>query len=62
MVGQRIASGQLDDAPLTLRDLDAVREEFARVLTSQFHSRVEYPGPPSEARVFRSSTEVLSRG
>ncbi|HEU4761991.1 MAG TPA: HDIG domain-containing protein [Gemmatimonadales bacterium] len=62
MVGQRIASGQLDDAPLTLRDLDAVREEFARVLTSQFHSRVEYPGPPSETRVFRSSTEVLSRG
>jgi putative nucleotidyltransferase with HDIG domain len=62
MVGQRIASGQLDDAPLTLRDLDAVREEFARVLTSQFHSRVEYPGPPNETRVFRSSTEVLSRG
>ena len=62
MVGQRIASGQLDDAPLTLRDLDAVREEFARVLTSQFHSRVEYPGPPGETRVFRSSAEVLTRG
>lgn len=61
MVGQRIASGQLDDAPLTLRDLDAVREEFVRVLTSQFHSRIEYPGLPPEARVFRSSTEVLSR-
>jgi putative nucleotidyltransferase with HDIG domain len=62
MVGQRIASGQLDDAPLTLRDLDAVREEFARVLTSQYHTRVEYPGPPAAARVFRSSSEVASRG
>jgi putative nucleotidyltransferase with HDIG domain len=61
MIGQRIASGQLDEAPLTLRDLDAVRDEFARVLTSQFHTRIEYPGVPAESRVFRSSSEVLSR-
>jgi membrane-associated HD superfamily phosphohydrolase len=60
MIGQRIASGQLDEAPLTLRDLDAVRDEFARVLTSQFHTRIEYPGVPAESRVFRSSSEVLS--
>ena len=62
MVGQRVASGQLDDAPLTLRDLDRVREEFARVLTSQFHTRIEYPGPAPTSRVFRSSTEVASGG
>ena len=57
MIGQRVASGQLDDAPLTLRDLDRVREEFARVLSGQFHNRVQYPvATPSASRVFRSST------
>jgi hypothetical protein len=63
MIGQRVASGQLDDAPLTLRDLDRVREEFARVLSGQFHNRVQYPvATPSASRVFRSSTEIASRG
>ena len=31
LVQQKLASGQLDDAPLTLRDLDRVKREFARV-------------------------------
>jgi putative nucleotidyltransferase with HDIG domain len=63
MISQRVASGQLDDAPLTLRDLDRVREEFARVLSGQFHDRVQYPvSTPSASRVFRSSTEIAARG
>ena len=63
MIAQRIAAGQLDDAPLTLRDLERVRQEFARVLSGQFHSRIEYPdGGTADARVFRSSTEMAARG
>jgi putative nucleotidyltransferase with HDIG domain len=62
MIAQRIASGQLDDAPLTLRDLDAVREEFARVLTSQFHTRIEYPGTTAEARIHGVSASVMASG
>jgi putative nucleotidyltransferase with HDIG domain len=40
---QRIASGQLAEAPLTLAQLDQVRAVFLRVLGGMYHGRVEYP-------------------
>jgi putative nucleotidyltransferase with HDIG domain len=40
---QRIDSGQLADAPLTLAQLGRVREEFVRLLTGMHHSRIDYP-------------------
>ena len=43
LVAQKIAAGQLREAPLTLRDLDRVSQEFARLLTGMYHTRVEYP-------------------
>ncbi|HEU4699907.1 MAG TPA: HDIG domain-containing protein [Gemmatimonadales bacterium] len=43
LVAQRIAGGQLDDAPLTLRELERVKREFARVLAGIHHNRIEYP-------------------
>jgi len=54
VVGEKIVDGQLDDCELTLRDLSAVEEAFARTLTlGVFHNRVEYPAlrrrEPSEA-------------
>ena len=36
-------SGQLDDAPLTLRDLTKIRESFVNVLRNSYHPRVKYP-------------------
>ncbi len=44
LFNQKIEAGQLREAPLTLRDLDRVKEEFIRVLSSVYHTRVEYPG------------------
>jgi putative nucleotidyltransferase with HDIG domain len=51
VVRQRLEQGQLRDAPLTLRQLTLVKEEFARVLGGMYHTRVEYrtPAPPVEA-------------
>jgi putative nucleotidyltransferase with HDIG domain len=43
IVKQRMDQGQLRDAPLTLRQLDVIKEEFTRVLTGMYHSRIEYP-------------------
>lgn len=44
VVGEKIVDGQLDECELTLRDLSAVEEAFARTLTlGVFHNRVEYP-------------------
>ena len=48
VVAQRLASGQLDSAPLTLRDVDRVKEEFIRVIAGMYHARGEYPRPSAE--------------
>jgi putative nucleotidyltransferase with HDIG domain len=44
LVQEKLDSGQLKDAPLTLSALDRVKEEFIRVMSSMRHGRVEYPG------------------
>jgi hypothetical protein len=43
IVRTRLSSGQLDEAPLTLRQVDEVRVEFVRVLTGMYHNRIGYP-------------------
>lgn len=43
IVRQRMEQGQLRAAPLTLRQIDIVKEEFARVLVGMHHARVDYP-------------------
>lgn len=43
LVEQRVQAGQLAEAPLTLAQLDRVREEFTRVLGSMSHNRIDYP-------------------
>lgn len=43
IVRQRMEQGQLRDAPLTLRQLDIVKEQFARILIGMYHSRIDYP-------------------
>ncbi len=45
LVQQKMGSGQLDDAPLTLRDLDRIKREFARVMSGTYHKRIGYPRP-----------------
>ncbi|MDQ7794086.1 MAG: HDIG domain-containing protein [bacterium] len=43
IIRERLDDGQLNQSDLTLRDLDAVAEEFTRLLTGFFHTRVQYP-------------------
>ena len=43
LVNTRIAENQLDQCPLTLRDLEVAKAEFARVLIGMYHRRIEYP-------------------
>jgi membrane-associated HD superfamily phosphohydrolase len=43
IVKGRLASGELDQAPLTLQQLDQVRDEFVRALTGMYHNRIDYP-------------------
>lgn len=43
IVRQRMEAGQLNDAPLTLAQLEIVKREFARVLNGMYHNRIDYP-------------------
>ncbi len=43
IVGERIAEGQLEDAPLTLEELTRIKQSFQFTLLNMLHSRVAYP-------------------
>ena len=43
IVRQRIDQGQLDDAPLTRRQIDIIKEQFTHVVAGMYHNRVDYP-------------------
>jgi putative nucleotidyltransferase with HDIG domain len=43
IINDRFQSGELDQCPLTLRDLAKIKEAFAQILIAAFHRRVVYP-------------------
>lgn len=43
IVRGKLEDGQLDECPLTLRELSMVKESFAGTLRSMLHSRIDYP-------------------
>lgn len=43
LVRAKINDGQLDNCPLTLRELALVKDSFATTLRSMLHSRIDYP-------------------
>ncbi len=48
-IQRRVQEGQLDDAPLTLRDLQIIEEAFIDVLQGMYHQRIDYPKIPPRA-------------
>ncbi|MGD8699797.1 MAG: HDIG domain-containing protein [Gemmatimonadales bacterium] len=45
IVKGKIEDGQLNDTPLTLHELTRIKEQFVKVLTGMYHSRIDYPSP-----------------
>ena len=43
IVRQRLDQGQLRDAPITIKQLETVKEQFTRILTAMYHNRIDYP-------------------
>jgi len=43
IVKQRMEQGQLSRAPLTLAQLEVIKEELTRVLVGMYHNRIDYP-------------------
>jgi putative nucleotidyltransferase with HDIG domain len=50
IVRGRLESGQLRDAPITLQQIELVKDAFVRVLTASRHRRIDYPGPDGVSR------------
>ncbi|MBI5472444.1 MAG: HDIG domain-containing protein [Ignavibacteriae bacterium] len=48
LIKKRFEEGELDECPLTLKDLTKIKKAFLGVLVGVYHARVKYPG--SEAR------------
>lgn len=42
-IQQRLTDSELDECPLTMKDLNQIRESFVKSLTGMFHGRIEYP-------------------
>ncbi len=58
LVQDRIDYGELDDCPLTYRDLRIVKREFAHVLTGLYHHRIDYPKPTAPGETSGGAGEV----
>ncbi len=43
LVRHKLVSGQLDEAPLTMQQLERIKEEFGAALAGIHHQRLEYP-------------------
>jgi putative nucleotidyltransferase with HDIG domain len=50
LVTTRFTEGELDECPLTMRDLRNVEDAFTTVLTSRFHQRIDYPDKEESLR------------
>jgi cyclic-di-AMP phosphodiesterase PgpH len=43
VVAGKLAAGQLDESPLTLREITTVKDQFVKMLSGVVHRRIEYP-------------------
>ncbi len=43
IVRTKVNAGQLDEAPLTLQQMEQVKMAFMRVLSGMYHNRIDYP-------------------
>jgi cyclic-di-AMP phosphodiesterase PgpH len=55
IVEGKLQLGQLEETPLTLRDLSRIKEQFVTILSGMYHQRIDYPpagrdGPDTTAR------------
>lgn len=50
IVDGKFNDGTLADADLTIRDLTKIKQVFTKSLIGMYHSRIEYPAPPSAVK------------
>ncbi len=50
LIKKRFEEGELDECPLTLKDLTKIKAAFLNVLVGVYHNRVRYPEPASKKK------------
>lgn len=66
IIDDRFKNCELDDSPLTLRDLNHIQDAFINILTGIFHGRIEYPDqeklgePPTKETGEPEPTPILA--
>ena len=48
IINEKFIDGQLDECPLTLKDLEIIAESFIRTLNGVYHTRIQYPEKDEE--------------
>jgi len=43
VINNKFIDGQLDECPLTLKEIDKISSTFIRILSAMYHGRVKYP-------------------
>lgn len=56
LIKKRFEEGELDECPLTLKDLTKIKQAFLNVLVGVYHSRVKYPEMDKEEERKESKT------
>lgn len=66
LVKKRFEEGELDECPLTLKDLTKIKAAFLSVFIGVYHTRVKYPGPEKKrirkSRAADHSGEIAEGG
>ena len=62
LVNAKINGGQLDNCPLTFRDLAIVKESFTGTLRSMLHSRIDYPKDDASTATKRLVSDATHGG
>jgi cyclic-di-AMP phosphodiesterase PgpH len=62
LIRTKINDGQLDDCPLTLRELAIVKESFSTTLRSMLHSRIDYPKDDAATATKRLANDASQGG
>lgn len=62
IIKEKLNDGQLDEAPLTLKDLDKIGDTFVHILSGVFHQRIEYPERELRADLERGKSKYAGAG
>ena len=62
LIRSKINDGQLDDCPLTLRELAIVKDSFSTTLRSMLHSRIDYPKDDAATATKRLASDASQGG